>query len=328
VNAVPPTVSVVVTTYQRGAAIAATLREVLQNAAPAEVIVVDDGSTDTTGEVLEALAREHPRLRHLRQPNAGQQAAMMAGARAAAGEVVLLLDDDIVPALGVAQGHAAHHAAMTRLVVVGHMPVLETTPDRRSWARDIYARAYVRHCAGWEADPGSVLPTLWAGHLSLRRVDFLALADRLADGPRGYHNDLDLGLCAAEAGLVGRFDRSLAARHLFTRTPEAFAANALDSGRGHADVLLRHRDALGDRATPPPAPAALRVLVRRRRGVTAASRILRLAIDGLGALRLFMPQRVVARQLWNLLQAVGFARRISELQGAQSVRAAEARVAT
>lgn len=52
-NAEPPSVSVVTTTHQRGAPIAGTLREVLELVAPAEA-VVDDGSTNSTGEVREA----------------------------------------------------------------------------------------------------------------------------------------------------------------------------------------------------------------------------------------------------------------------------------
>ena len=40
-----------------------------------EIIVVDDGSTDATGELLEAWVADDPRLKVLHQPNAGQSAA-------------------------------------------------------------------------------------------------------------------------------------------------------------------------------------------------------------------------------------------------------------
>jgi glycosyltransferase involved in cell wall biosynthesis len=43
-----PSVSVVVASYGRGSRLAATLGETLANVDPAEVVVVDDGSTDDT----------------------------------------------------------------------------------------------------------------------------------------------------------------------------------------------------------------------------------------------------------------------------------------
>lgn len=66
----------------------------------AEVIVVDDGSTDDTAAVAEGLASgaKYP-LRVLRQPrNLGLAAARNAAVRASASELVAALDSDVVPA--------------------------------------------------------------------------------------------------------------------------------------------------------------------------------------------------------------------------------------
>lgn len=61
-----------------------------------EVVIVDDGSTDGTGERLADLAREHPVLRPLRLPShRGQTAALLAGFREAAGDVIVTLDGDL-----------------------------------------------------------------------------------------------------------------------------------------------------------------------------------------------------------------------------------------
>lgn len=88
------TVSVVVPTYNRAHSVGAALDSILtQIPPPDEVIVVDDGSTDNTSEVLAAYG---DRLIVLRQENAGAAAARNAGIRRAAGEWVAFLDSDDV----------------------------------------------------------------------------------------------------------------------------------------------------------------------------------------------------------------------------------------
>jgi glycosyltransferase involved in cell wall biosynthesis len=61
-----------------------------------EVLVVDDGSTDETPEVLARLSQDCPELRPIRlTANVGQSAATIAGFRAARGEWVAVLDADL-----------------------------------------------------------------------------------------------------------------------------------------------------------------------------------------------------------------------------------------
>jgi len=59
-----------------------------------EVIVVDDGSTDQTGEIVRQLARPQLRLIQLRR-NAGQTAALMAGIRFSKGDILITMDGDL-----------------------------------------------------------------------------------------------------------------------------------------------------------------------------------------------------------------------------------------
>ena len=83
--------------YNRATVVAETLQCVLhQSLPPDEIIAVDDGSTDHTIEVLQSLG---PRLRILRQNNAGPGAARNAGLAVASGEFVWFMDSDDLASL-------------------------------------------------------------------------------------------------------------------------------------------------------------------------------------------------------------------------------------
>lgn len=86
-------ISVVIASYNHAAYILETLESVLAQTAPAaEVIVVDDGSTDGGADCVLDLGL--PSVRLLRQTNAGVSAARNAGVQAARGDWVAFLDAD------------------------------------------------------------------------------------------------------------------------------------------------------------------------------------------------------------------------------------------
>jgi len=90
----PPRISVVVCTLNGAATIGETLTAIERLAYPnVEAIVVDDGSTDATAEIVAG----HPRVRLIRTPNRGLSAARNTGLRAATGELVAYVDDDAYP---------------------------------------------------------------------------------------------------------------------------------------------------------------------------------------------------------------------------------------
>jgi glycosyltransferase involved in cell wall biosynthesis len=91
-----PMVSVVIPVYNGGRrlpeAVASVERQVYR---PIEVIVVDDGSTDDTPDVIRGLGN---RVRAIRQENSGPAAARNRGLAAAEGEIIGFLDcDDLWP---------------------------------------------------------------------------------------------------------------------------------------------------------------------------------------------------------------------------------------
>ena len=87
-----PAVSVVIPTYNRAHLICESLDSIFaQTFKDYEVIVVDDGSTDNTAEVLSPYMA---RIRYLKQENGGVAAARNRGMLAAEGEFVAFLDSD------------------------------------------------------------------------------------------------------------------------------------------------------------------------------------------------------------------------------------------
>jgi len=96
-----PFVSVVIPTFNRARQVQAALKSVLaQTYREFEIIVVDDGSTDGTGEALQEnispQGSSEKQIRYFFQPNQGQSAARNKGIDEARGEWVAFLDSDDV----------------------------------------------------------------------------------------------------------------------------------------------------------------------------------------------------------------------------------------
>lgn len=87
-----PKVSVVITTYNRMRYLSQAINSVLdQGYRDFEVIVVDDGSTDNTGGILQQYAGK---ICYMRQQHAGRAEARNTGIKNAQGDYIAFLDDD------------------------------------------------------------------------------------------------------------------------------------------------------------------------------------------------------------------------------------------
>ena len=88
-----PTISVIIPLYNKEREIEGTIRSVLaQRLQPLEIVVVDDGSTDHSAALVEAIPS--PLIRLVRQPNAGECAARNRAIAESRGELLALLDAD------------------------------------------------------------------------------------------------------------------------------------------------------------------------------------------------------------------------------------------
>jgi len=88
-----PTISVVIPVYNGAKTIRETIASVLaQSFEDLEVLVINDGSTDETGEIVQRIA--DPRLKLLNYPNAGLAASRNRGIHRAKGEYISFIDAD------------------------------------------------------------------------------------------------------------------------------------------------------------------------------------------------------------------------------------------
>jgi hypothetical protein len=190
-----PTFSVVIPAYGVSAYIAEAVRSALdQTVAPIDVVVVDDGSPD---DVVTPLAPFGDRVTLVRQENQGPGAAKLAGARAARGAFVALLDGDDtylperLERLGEA---AAARPDLDILVTDAHVELegrrLRTAYDA-TWAfeADDQRRGILERC-------------FVLGHAAVRRSTFLALGTIERDTVDDWECWARLILGGARAGLV------------------------------------------------------------------------------------------------------------------------------
>ena len=116
----PLSISIIITAYNYGRFVEAAIRSALSQDLPGiETIVIDDGSTDNTPEIV---ARFGPAVRYIRQENTGLPGARNAGLHAASGDWVIILDadDKLAPnAASMALRFVEKNSPRANLVVFG-----------------------------------------------------------------------------------------------------------------------------------------------------------------------------------------------------------------
>ena len=160
-------VSVVVPSIGR-TVLADVVAQALAQGALEVVVVADTNPEKVKGVLAGAGLLADCRLRVLEGSGRGAGPARQVGVEAVTGDVVLLLDDDVVPGPGLVAGHERVHRTGPGLVVVGYMPVAKELVERRV-AATIYSDDYEGECRVLDADPTRVLYQLWAGNISMRR---------------------------------------------------------------------------------------------------------------------------------------------------------------
>jgi GT2 family glycosyltransferase len=198
-----------------------------------EVIVVSDGSTDGTMKYLEDL-KTPLHLRAFRQTNLGAAAARNLGFRMASSELVLFLDDDVVPTTQwLAEHIQAHISHGPGCVVIG--PMLTPQDCRLSpwvqWEQDKLEEQYEAMLSGrWEASARQ----FYTGNTSIERRYLLESGG--FDPHFRRAEDVELAYRLMSWGLVFVFNPHAVGFHYAERTLDAWLGTPYAYGRN--DVIF------------------------------------------------------------------------------------------
>lgn len=178
-----------------------------------EILVVDSGSTDGTGALVQAAAARDPRIRLLRDgplpPGwVGKVWALEHGLRQARGRWVLGIDADTIPHPGLAAG-ALSAAVDGGYDAVSFSPRFRMTTAAERWLQPalLVTLVYRFGAVGADADPERVMAN---GQCFLARRDALLAVGGYAAARASFSDDVTLARHLARAGRrVGFLDGSL-----------------------------------------------------------------------------------------------------------------------
>ena len=190
------TVSVIIPTYNRPEGLLRLLDSLRGQTFPAEemeIIVVDDGSTCSYIDVMRTM--DEMNAVYLQQPNSGEAVARNTGVAAGHGELLILLDDDMVLSPGYLAAMTAEHRLYPREILIGNMQTV-VSEGTGAYAR-VMAPGLSPHVFG-EVPFTEAL----GGVMGIARNIYLSLGGQrpVPDKNRGGWIDLDFSYRAYLAG--------------------------------------------------------------------------------------------------------------------------------
>jgi GT2 family glycosyltransferase len=228
-----PALSVIVPTVGRPGPLARCLAalETQDAEVPFEIVVVDDAPSGSPRTV----APPDPSVQVIDSGGRGAAAARNAGARAATGNVLLFLDDDLVPAPDLVRRHLAHHDGAANRIVIGRCPPRPPRPGLIDRAATLWWEDRFREMA---ESATLTFTDVLSGNASIDRARFLSLGG-FEDGLGTLRReDWHWGIEVLEAGMAVTFDPDAVAVHEFALDTDGRMAAVFAEGRGDA-VLAR-----------------------------------------------------------------------------------------
>jgi len=227
-----PLISVVIPTYQRCFSVLRALESLANQTVSSDqyqVVVTVDGSTDGTTESVRSFVAPYA-LNVLSGPNRGRARACNAGIRAAAGTLVVLLDDDMEATRDFLAGHLQAHQGSVVRAVVGAAPIVvspEAPPFVRYMAKGFSTRLKRLAQFGYRLS----FRDAYTGNFSVPR-DVLLEVGAFDEAFDIYgHEDYELALRLQNAGVELTYSADALAHQHYEKTFAAFAKDGIARGR-------------------------------------------------------------------------------------------------
>jgi peptidoglycan-N-acetylglucosamine deacetylase len=236
-----PEVTVMIPAYNEESVIVDTVRSALASVYPKlEILVIDDGSTDRTVELVRANFGRDPRVRLLLQPNHGKPAALNHALSEAMGEIVVSIDADTIVDPEAISRLVRHFADPKVGAVAGNVKVM----NRNKWLTRWQALEYItsQNLEKRAFDLLNCIPVV-PGAAGAWRTDLL----RANSGFSGdtVAEDTDLTLTIRRNGWKILYDEEAIGRTEVPDTVEALIRQRFRWTFGTLQAVWKHRDAVG-----------------------------------------------------------------------------------
>jgi peptidoglycan-N-acetylglucosamine deacetylase len=236
-----PEVTVMIPAYNEETVIVDTVRSALASVYPRlEILVIDDGSSDRTAELVRANFGRDPRVRLLLQPNRGKPAALNHALAEAMGEIVVSIDADTIVDPEAVPRLVRHFANPKVGAVAGNVKVM----NRNKWLTRWQALEYItsQNLEKRAFDLLNCIPVV-PGAAGAWRTDLL----RANGGFSGdtVAEDTDLTLTIRRNGWKILYDEDAIGRTEVPDTVEALIRQRFRWTFGTLQAVWKHRDAVG-----------------------------------------------------------------------------------
>jgi cellulose synthase/poly-beta-1,6-N-acetylglucosamine synthase-like glycosyltransferase len=237
-----PSVTIMIPAYNEESVILQTVRSAIASDYPdLEVLVIDDGSTDRTAELVKQNFGNNPQVRLLLQRNGGKPSALNHGMSEATGEIIVSIDADTVIDADAVKLLVRHFQDPRVGAVAGNVKVI----NRNRWITRWQALEYItsQNLEKRAFDLLNCIPVV-PGAAGAWRADLL----RASGGFSGdtVAEDTDLTLTIRRNGWTILYDEDAIGRTEVPETVDALIKQRFRWTFGTLQAVWKHRDTTGN----------------------------------------------------------------------------------